>query len=67
MRIAQILTAVFVPAEEGGYVAYIEGMSGVLSQGKTLRSASRNLWDALELMNQVQNSQTNHANPPEEI
>lgn len=44
------LTAVFVPAEEGGYTAYIEGMRGIVSEGDTLQEARENLIDALQLM-----------------
>ena len=44
------LTAVFVPAEEGGYTAYIEEIRGAVSEGETLEEAESNLIDALELV-----------------
>ncbi|MBW8051974.1 MAG: type II toxin-antitoxin system HicB family antitoxin [Cytophagales bacterium] len=44
------LTAIFVPAEEGGYTAYIEELRGVVSEGDTLKEAQENLMDALALM-----------------
>ncbi len=44
------LTAVYLPAEESGYTAYIEEISGVNTQGDTLEEAKENLMDALELM-----------------
>lgn len=44
------LTAVFVPAEEGGYTAYIEEIRGVISEGETIEEAHANLLDALQLM-----------------
>ena len=44
------LTAIFVPAEEGGYTAYIEEIRGVVSEGDSLKEAEENLMDALALM-----------------
>ena len=43
------LTAVFEPAEEGGYVCWLEEMPGVQSQGETEDEARANLIDALRL------------------
>ena len=43
------LTAVFEPAEEGGYVCWLEEMPGVKSQGDSLDEARANLRDALRL------------------
>ena len=43
------LTAVFEPAEEGGYVCWLEEMPGVQSQGETVDEARANLIDALQL------------------
>ena len=43
------LTAVFEPAEEGGYVCWLEEMPGVQSQGETLDEARAKLIDALQL------------------
>jgi len=44
------LTAVFEEAEEGGYIAYIEEIPGVNTQGETLEEARENLADALEIV-----------------
>ena len=44
------LTAVFQEADEGGYVAFIEEIPGVNTQGDTLEEAKRNLLEALELV-----------------
>ena len=44
------LTAVFEEAEEGGYIAYIEEIHGVNTQGETLAEARENLADALEMV-----------------
>jgi predicted RNase H-like HicB family nuclease len=43
------LTAVFEPAEEGGYVCWLEEMPGVQSQGETMAEARSNLIDALSI------------------
>ena len=42
------LTAVFEPAQEGGYVCWLEEMPGVQSQGESLAEARANLLDALK-------------------
>ena len=48
------LTAVFEEAEEGGYVAFIEELPGVNTQGESLDEAKINLLDALDLMMETQ-------------
>lgn len=48
------LTAVFEEAEEGGYIAFIEELPGVNTQGETLKEARSNLIEALELMLETQ-------------
>lgn len=40
-------TAVFVPAEEGGYSAFIEEIPGAISEGETIEEARANIIDAL--------------------
>ena len=44
------LTAVFKPAEEGGYVAFVEELPGANTQGATLEEARANLREAAELV-----------------
>lgn len=44
------LTAVFEPAEEGGYTCFVEEIPAAISQGETLEEARANLLDALELV-----------------
>ncbi len=44
------LTAVFQEAEEGGYIAFIEELPGVNTQGDTLDEAKVNLLEAMELV-----------------
>ncbi|MCB0729133.1 MAG: type II toxin-antitoxin system HicB family antitoxin [Ignavibacteria bacterium] len=53
------ITAVFEKAEEGGYVAYIEEIPGVNTQGETIEEAKENLYEALELVLEV-NRELNH-------
>jgi predicted RNase H-like HicB family nuclease len=43
-------TAVFVEAEEGGYVAYAEELPGANTQGETLEEARENLREAIQLV-----------------
>ena len=44
------LTAVFEHDEEGGYIAYIEEIPGVNTQGETLDEAKANILEALNLV-----------------
>ena len=44
------MTAIFEPCDEGGYIAYIEEIPGINSQGDTLEEAKENLTDAINLM-----------------
>ena len=39
-------TALYEPVAEGGYVAWLEEMPGVQTQGETLAEAKENLLDA---------------------
>ncbi|HLG35871.1 MAG TPA: type II toxin-antitoxin system HicB family antitoxin [Bacteroidia bacterium] len=43
------LTMVYQKVPEGGYVAFVEEIPGVNTQGKNLREAKTNLLDALKL------------------
>jgi predicted RNase H-like HicB family nuclease len=51
--VTQTFTAVFEPAEAGGYVAFVEEVPGAISQGETLDEARENLKEALSLMLEV--------------
>ena len=44
------ITAVFEPCDEGGYIAYIEEIPGINSQGETLEESKENLSEAINLM-----------------
>jgi predicted RNase H-like HicB family nuclease len=48
------LNAVFEECVEGGYIAYIEELPGVNSQGETLDEAKANLLEALDLIMETQ-------------
>jgi predicted RNase H-like HicB family nuclease len=48
------LTAIFEEAEEGGYIAFIEEIPGVNSQGDTLEESRANLLEALDMVLQTQ-------------
>ncbi len=47
---AMQLTAVFIPAPEGGYTAMVEEIPGAISEGETIEEARENLADALRLV-----------------
>lgn len=49
MKAKAHFTAVFEPAEEGGYIAYIPEIPGINTQGETLVEAKHNLKDAFLL------------------
>jgi predicted RNase H-like HicB family nuclease len=48
------LTAVFEPAQEGGYTCFVEEIPAAISQGETLEDAKANLMDALKLVLECQ-------------
>ena len=44
------LTAVFEPCDDGGFIAYIQEIDGINTQGETLEEAKENLADAVNLV-----------------
>jgi len=44
------MTAVFEPCEEGGFIAYVQEIPGINTQGETLEEAKENLADAVNLV-----------------
>jgi len=44
------MTAVFEPCDEGGFIAYVQELSGINTQGDTLEEAKENLADAVNLV-----------------
>jgi predicted RNase H-like HicB family nuclease len=48
------LTAVFEPAQEGGYTCFVEEIPAAISQGETLEEAKANLRNVLQLVVECQ-------------
>jgi predicted RNase H-like HicB family nuclease len=48
------LTAIFEPADEGGFTCFVEEIPAAISQGETLEEAKANLMDALQLVIECQ-------------
>lgn len=46
-------TAVIQPADEGGYVAWVEELPGANTQGETLEETRENLKEAIQLILEV--------------
>ena len=46
-------TAVYQPASEGGFIAFVEELPGANTQGETLEEARENLREAVELILEV--------------
>ena len=44
------LTAIFEPADEGGYIGYVAELPGANTQGETLEETRENLRDAVEIL-----------------
>ena len=44
------MIAVFEPCLEGGFIAYIQEIPGINTQGETIEEAKQNLMDAINLM-----------------
>jgi len=53
------MTAVFEPCAEGGYIAYIQEIPGINSQGETIEDAKENLTEAINLMFEERRSNQN--------
>jgi len=51
--VTHTFTAVFEPADEGGYAAFVEELPGAISQGETLDEARENLKEAIQLILEV--------------
>ncbi|EKD70298.1 MAG: hypothetical protein ACD_46C00576G0005 [uncultured bacterium] len=52
------LTAIFEPAEEGGFICWFEEIPEAMSQGETIEEAKENLLDALKLVLEYRHEQT---------
>lgn len=49
MQTTYTFTAVFTPADEGGFTAYVPLLPGCISEGNTLEEAQKNIQEATEL------------------
>ena len=56
-------TAVFEPAEEGGFTGYVAEIPGANTQGETLEETRENLIDALEMILAVRREQAQAKQP----
>jgi predicted RNase H-like HicB family nuclease len=54
------MTAVIEPCAEGGYIAYIQEIPGINSQGETTEEAKENLTEAINLMFEERRSNQNN-------
>ncbi|MGO8677394.1 MAG: type II toxin-antitoxin system HicB family antitoxin [Limisphaerales bacterium] len=61
------LTALFEPADEGGYVCWLEEMPGVQTQGDSLEEARNNLLDALKLAVEYLHERARQKSSPKSI
>jgi predicted RNase H-like HicB family nuclease len=51
------MTAVFEPCSEGGFIAYVQEIQGINTQGETIEEAKENLADAVNLVfEEIRNS-----------
>ena len=44
------MTAVFEPCDEGGFIAYVQEIQGINTQGETIEQAKVNLANAINLV-----------------
>jgi len=61
------LTAVFEPAQAGGYTCFVEEIPGAISQGETLEEAKANLREALQLVIECQRELAEKKLSPEAV
>ena len=60
-------TAVYEPASEGGFVAWLEEMPNVQTQGETLAEAKENLQDAFRLSMEFLRDKANEKQTPDSV
>ena len=54
----KLVTVIYEPAKEGGYVAYAPSMPGCNTQGDTIEEAEKNITEAVELyLEEIANSE----------
>lgn len=45
----KLITVIYEPAQEGGYIAYAPSLPGCNTQGETLEEAEQNITEAVKL------------------
>ena len=58
-------TAVYVPAAEGGFTAFVEEIPGAISEGETIEEARENLADALRMVLESNRELARQNEPPQ--
>ncbi len=58
-------TAVYVPAAEGGFTAFVEEIPGAISEGETIEEARENLADALRMVLECNRELARQNEPPQ--
>lgn len=53
MFMQRTFTAVIQPADEGGYIAWVEELPGANTQGETIEETRENLREAIQLILEV--------------
>ena len=59
------LTAVYVPAPEGGFSAFVEEIPGAISEGETMEETRANLADAVRMLIDCNREIARQIEPPE--
>jgi predicted RNase H-like HicB family nuclease len=60
-------TAAYIPAPEGGFMAFIEEVPGAISQGETMEEARENLTDALRMVLECNRDIAREGEPPNSV
>ena len=60
-------TAVYEPAQEGGYTCWIEEIPAAISEGETLEEAEANLTDALKMVLECQREISDRSRSPSSL
>ncbi len=58
---------VFIPAEEGGFTAYVEEIPGAITQGETIEETRDNLRDALRMVLEANRELARESEPADSV
>ena len=58
---------IFIPAEEGGYTAYVEEIPGAITQGETMDETRDNLRDALRMVLEANRELARESEPADSV